>query len=392
MRKTIVCILACLLFTGPFLADVCAQGKSKVPQVTFSGDAQFRLRYHATVKKDSDGEKIDPTLGDYTNQYAWNFITRAKVNENMMLGFRLSNPTGYASDKISDNITDVFNDGFRFLAIPEAFFKWNAGGVFHIAGGIIPVLNNVTLTLVAFETAVDKNDNPTPYAKAGKSPWKVMTNNSQTGIDLGFTFVNDGNTSLGFGMVSAIATDDPKGASINDQLRFIFTVPLSVLEKKLSFLPVMHMRTNVFESTDKEESNLSVAGGMDIGIKPVDQFGATVGFAVGGYNNTCQEDDAGYVASAPFGLLTEVGLVVKPGFGKAILTFRYSNWKDREVENADGDVISNSMIHFDVKYGIPILKLTLMPRFRVWHYINSDADDESATTDLRPELFFIGKF
>ena len=385
MRKTFIFVLACLLMTGPFLADVLAQGKPKLkPQVTFSGDAQFRLRYHATAKKDSDGEKIDPTTGDYTNQYAWNFITRAKVNENMLLGFRLSNPTGYASDKISDNLTNVLSGGERLLSIPEAFFRWNAGGVFYIAGGIIPVLNNVTLTLVGKETS--------KYAKAGVSPWKVLTNNSQTGIDLGFTFVNDGSTSFGLGMVSAIASDDPKGESINDQLRFIFTVPLSVLEQKLSFLPVMHMRTNVFESADKKKSNLSAAGGMDIGIKPVKQFSATAGFAVGGYSNTCQEDDAGYAATAPFGLLTELGLVVKPGFGKAMFTFRFSNWKDKEVENADGDVISNSMIHVDFKYGIPVLSLTIMPRFRVWHYTNSDADNKSATTDLRPELFFIGKF
>ena len=154
MRKTLMCVLACLLLTGSFLADAYAQGKPKPkPQVTFSGDAQFRLRYHATAKKDSDGEKIDPTLGDYTNQYAWNFKTRAVVNENMMVGFRLSNPTGYASDKISDNLTNVLSGGHRILSVPEAFFKWNAGGVFYIAGGIIPVLNNVTLTLVAKETS-----------------------------------------------------------------------------------------------------------------------------------------------------------------------------------------------------------------------------------------------
>lgn len=383
MRKTIVFVMACLLMTGSFLADVYAEEKVG-PKVTFSGDAQFRLRYHSTVKKDSDGEKIDPSQVDYTNQYAWNFITRAKVNENMLLGFRLSNPTGYASDKISDNLTSVLSGGQRLLSIPEAFFKWNAGGVFYIAGGIIPVLSNVTLTLVGKETS--------GYAKAGVSPWKVLTNNSQTGIDLGFTFVNDGSTSFGLGVVSAIAQDDPKGASINDQLRFIFSIPISLLEKKLLFLPVMHMRTNVFESADKKESDVSLAGGIDIGIKPVKQFGATAGVAVGGMKNKSQEDDAGYAATAPFGLLTELGLVVQPGFGKAMVTFKMSNWKDREVENADGDVISNSMIHFDFKYAIPILKLTIMPRMRIWHYTNSDADDKSATTDLRPELFFIGKF
>ena len=385
MHKTLICIMACFLMTGSFIADVCAQGKEKPkPQVTFSGDAQFRLRYHSTIKKDSDGEKIDPTIGDYTNQYAWNFITRAVVNENIMLGFRLSNPTGYASDNISDNLTSVCSGGHRILSIPEAFFRWNAGGVFYIAGGIIPVLNNVTLTLVGKETS--------KYAKAGVSPWKVLTNNSQTGIDLGFTFVNDGSTSLGLGMVSAIAKDDPAGESVNDQIRFIFSLPVSLLEKKLSFLPVMHMRTNVYESADKETANSSVAAGIDIGIKPVQQFGVNAGVAFGSMKNTCQEDDAGYAASAPFGLLTELDFVVQPGFGKAMVTFRFSNWKDREVENADGDVISNSMIHFDVKYGIPVLSLTIMPRMRIWHYINSDADNKSATTDLRPELFFIGKF
>jgi hypothetical protein len=154
----------------------------------------------------------------------------------------------------------------------------------------------------------------------------------------------------------------------------------------------MHMRTNVYESLDKEESNASVAAGIDIGINPVKQFGVNAGVAFGGMKNACQEDDAGYVASAPMGILTELDMAVMPGFGKAMFTFRFSNWKDREVENADGDVISNSMIHFDIKYSIPVLSLSIMPRMRIWHYINSDADDKSATTDLRPELFFIGKF
>ncbi len=405
MRKTLIfltgLLVAYVLVIGSFAAEpekkAVAPAKKveekSGPKVTFSGDVQYRLRYDVQRGKDTSGTAIDPTKSNYSNRYAWNFKMKAKVNENMLIGLRLSNPSGYCTDNVADMMNWVFGDKgdtlgngdagidvttHRVLSIPEMYFRWNAS-IVSITGGIIPVVTNTVLDLVGVEHK--------KYGNAGKCPWSVLMNNSQTGLELGLGFVNTDALSFGFNTVTTVSADSgssTKAALKRDQLRFIFSLPVGIQDKMFCILPVMHLRTNVYRSADLAEANHSMCGGLDLKLNPIKQLGLSAGFAVGGYKNDSQKDDAGYSASSPFGLLAMFGTVVKPGFGKAMVTFKFSNWKDREADP------TNSMIHFDLKYSIPVLKLTLMPRMRIWHYTNSETD--ATTTDLRPELFFIGKF
>ncbi len=394
MRKTFILLtgllLACAMVMNSFAAETekktpaPAQKVEKAkPDITMSGDAQLRLRVHYVKSTDSAG-KDKPATGDYTNNYAWNFKLKAKVNENLCFGMRLSNPAGYATDKVSDNLTKA-SANFKILSIPEMYFKWKVP-VFSISFGIIPVMANTVLNLAYTEqhNYMANKD----CCEAGITSWKVYMNNSQTGLDFGFLFLNDKATSVGFNFITAIAEDAGKdyvaNALKNDKLRFVWSIPVSILEKKLSFLPVLHMMTNKYRSADKEDANHTLCGGLNIGIKPIKQFGLNLGYAIGGFNDdaVAHEDSV----SAPLGMLTNVAVTVKPGFGTASVGFNFGLTKDREAD----PVINHRLIHFDMKYAMPIKSLILLPRVRIWTFGNSE--DDTSELRVRPELFFLAKF
>ena len=85
-------------------------------------------------------------------------------------------------------------------------------------------------------------------------------------------------------------------------------------------------------------------------------------------------------------ILLNASFTVEPGFGKAIVFFAFSQARDRKAASPK----NNNLLHWDVKYGIPIKNLTIMPRMRVWHYTTEDAD--RTQTELRPEIFLMTKF
>ncbi len=353
-----------------------------------SGDVQYRLRYHFEKGKDALGVGTEE-IGDYTNHYAWNFSLQTSVYKNVGFGFRLSNPKGSATDLIDSNLGKVSSTPSKFIAIPEAYFRWQNNRV-SLSGGIIPVASNTTLSLAAFETR--------QYVHAITS-WNNYTNGSQTGLNVGFLFVKSKDVSFGMDFLSVIAANNideseesPSRALKNDQLRFVLSMPLSLLENKVALLPALHMQTNVYRSPDKkkEEANHSLVGGMDVALKPIKELSFNLGLALGGYRNDCLENFDGYdtLKTAPFGLLTVVKVTVKPGYGKGNVIFKLSSAKDRE----DPLEVSENMLRWDIKYGFPLNKLTIMPRLRIWYSYNSDTNDESATTKLRPELILRAKF
>jgi hypothetical protein len=387
MKQLFTLLLSALVITAIFAGNGYAQEKEK-PTFSFGGDLHYRLRYDYIKKNDSEGEEAGKTA-DYTNLYAWNFCAKATINENLLFGMRLSNPSGGGPDKIGDNLKSMYykNNGdynFRIVSIPEMYLKWKAS-IVSLSFGIIPVSANTVLNLVYTE---QHNYLTNGLCEIGLTSWKVWMNNSQTGLDLSFSFVDDDATSVGFSAVSAVASnggpDSPAYALKNDQLRFIFSFPVSVLEKKLSFLPVMHLRTNVYRSADKEEANHSLTGGIDIGIKPVKPLGIKLGYAVGGFKNDAVAPEGS--ESAPLGMLTNATLIVQPGYGKASVLFNFGMTKDREAD----PVINNNLIHFDFKYAMPVKSLTIMPRVRIWNFTNSE--DDASELRVRPELFFMGKF
>ena len=277
--------------------------------MSFSGDVQYRMRADVIMDRDQNGVSL-PTQADHQHRYAWNFMTNAAISENVFIRMRLSNPSGYITDDIIDNLKttkELLESPKQFLAVPEMYFHWNAG-IVNLAAGVIPVLSNTVLSLAGYE---EKG-----FMHATGS-WKDKMNNSQTGINLGFDIIDRKSISFAFNTIYAIAKGigetDAMDALKKEQLRLIFSSPICVMEKKISFAPVMHLRTNMYRSSVSDEANHSLVGGIDININLNKRISFGTGFAAGGNRNKCFTNDSGYIAEAPLGFLTDMKLKVNPG-------------------------------------------------------------------------------
>ncbi len=401
MNRFNFCLFTFFIIICSFFADIFAK-----VDIKFNGDVQYRLRFHYAIAKNVEGNDSS-AAPDYSNRYAWNLKWKINVNENLRFGIRLSNPSGYASDNVAENLKwvtkrDYDVDVFNMLALPELYFNWSVG-IFSLSAGIIPVYGNTALNLAAYETSERSPVSSTKlgYKDAGKSPWKVLTNNSQKGLNLGFKFLDNKETSVGMNVITSIASDAPitdkYDAFQMDQFRFIASFPVSMMEKKLFMLPVIHARLNTFRASDYEHADHSVVGGCDIVYKPVEALGIMVGGAGGTYNNECQIGDSVDTDSdnnvdtpisqiSPLGVLLNSCVTLSPGFGKASVFFAFSQARDREATAP----LNNNLLHWDIKYSIPIKSLTVLPRMRIWHYTKEDA--ERTKTELRPELILKAKF
>lgn len=358
---------------------VCVVAVSSVfseVDIKFNGDLWYILRYE-TIHDSTKNSNL-------SHNYIWNFKAKAIVSEDFQMGFRISNPAGYASNQIVDNFgtfgikTTPNND--RIISIPEMYFKWTPGK-FKLAAGIIPVNANITLDLVAWEA--------NKYINLCKCGWFAVMNNSQTGINMGFDFIKNEETSFGIDVIWAIATEagvkEASDAFKHDNHRLIASLPLSIAKKLLVFTPTFHFRTNVYRS--KDEANHSASGGLDIGINPAKFISLKTGIAVGGYKSDCMDSDTSVKKTDPMGMLVGFGTKIMPGFGKIMFDFKYSSWEDREKKS------KTNSIHTDLKYAMPLINknLTIMPRIRVWHYM-PDVEPKNSTTHVRYEIFTIGKF
>jgi len=381
IRRIAALSLVCGLAVSAVMAEVA---------YTFNGDVMYRFEYNYAKMKDADGEDSGKT-GDHNHKYWWNLKAGVAVNENLAFGLRLSNPRGYFTDGVTDNLKRAgFGEGYNMVSIPELYFKWSVG-LAQLMGGIIPVAgagsNNTVMDLVAFETV--------KYAGAGAMPWFVATNGTQIGLDLLLNFLKSDDLTLGLDVILAVAADgaagEPAEAMKNDQLRMVYSLPVGLMQGMIKICPVMHTRTNVYRSADNEAGNHSIAGGIDVVAKPVKALSVNAGYAIGGYNNECQEDDANYVATAPMGMVLNAGTKVMPGFGTVTLEFAWGNWKDRETA-PDADVVSTNQLYWDLNYLIPVKSLAFRPRMRIWYITNNAENDESSTLKMRPELAFIAKF
>lgn len=379
-----------LLIAGLIVLIIGGEVFAKV-NIDFNGDAQYRLRYHY-VKLTNSAGKDSSAAPDFLNTYAWNLKWKATVNENLLLGIRLSNPSGYATDRIPDNMEWVTKGNTNILSIPELYFKWSIG-TFSLSAGIIPVKLNSVLNLIAYE---HKN-----YIGAGISPWSVLMNNSQKGLSIDLKLVDNETFSLGANLIAAIAKDaagtDTANAMIHDQIRLILSFPATLLEKKLSLLPVMHVRFNNFRTLDTalDEASHTIAGGLDVNANFTDKLSILLGAAGGLFNNECQvgdsvENDPGVLEpvtqTAPLGMLFHAGLRNKDNFGKAMIDFKFGRSRDREAS----PTINNNLLHWDIKYAMPIKSLIIMPRMRIWYFTKEKTD--ATDTRLRPELILKASF
>lgn len=378
----------CLFFSSSFSEDTTEtlseaeagnkeEKRPKTNIITFAGDVQYGIRGEILVGKDENGDKLG-RIADHQHRYGWNFRSRAVLSNNLQLGLRLSNPRGHNTDNVKDNIEKVS----YLITIPEACFKWQVNR-FFLAGGVIPVKGNTTLGLSAYIDDGYKN---------AVTAWKNKMNESQTGFDLRFNFLSNDQTSFGFNSLYAIASAADETNAIDafkeEQLRFLFALPLSLMKQRLSFYPAMHLRTNVYRSADLDKANHSLIGGIDVKINPNKQFRIKLGVAAGAHSNSSQEKDPLYdsLKTAPYGVLSVIGLRIKPGFGQGDIIMKYSHSRDR----VESPKTSFSMLRWDIKYEIPIKSLILKPRIRIWYGLN-DVDD-SVNAKIRPSLMLIGRF
>ncbi len=382
------------LFGGALLALFVSGVQA---QINFSGDVQYRFRYEWNALHAIP----DSTRGDYTNRYAWN-LKGTYTKDNLLFGIRLSNPMGSATDNIADNLSYVTQGNYNLVSVPEFYFKWTVEK-FALSAGIIPVEENTVLDLVMYENvgyAEFKNTtNPADNLHAGSDPWSDLMNSSQKGVALSYGIKQSGDFGLSVGLLSAMAKDTmsyiykPGTKFNNDQVRFMLTLPMTYKGSFITAMPVFHVRTCVASSANGEYANNSYAGGLDLGIKPADLVAARFGFAYGTYKNDVQENDPGYVAHNPFGLLAHMGYVVKPGYGELSADFNYSLAQDKDSMYLQNDTVWNrhdQLFFMDLKYDIPIKNLTFMPRFRLWHRFN-DVFGNSLMT-VMPEFIVKASF
>jgi hypothetical protein len=282
------------------------------------------------------------------------------------------------------------------------YFKWTVAK-FALSAGIIPVEENTVLNLVMYEGVkygtYKINASPGDNLNIGDNPWCVQMNNSQKGVALNYGIKESGNFSLKVGVLSAMAKDTasyiykPGEKFNNDQVRFMLTVPMAYKGSFITAMPIFHVRTNIFQSANGMNTNHSYAGGLDVGIKPIDLLATKFGFAYGTYKNDAQKNDPTYTATNPFGLLGYVGFIAKPGFGQVDADFDYSLAQDKLNTNLGGIKFEDrhyQLFFMDLKYGMPIKNLTFMPRFRLWHRFN-DVTGNTLTT-IRHEFILKAAF
>ena len=389
MKRLFAATLLCLAFASSY------------GQINFSGDVQYRFRYEWNALHAIP----DSTRGDYTNRYAWN-LKGSLTKDNMFFGLRLSNPQGYATENITDNLSTLSQGNYNMVSIPEMYFKWIVSR-FCVSAGIIPVQGNTVLDLVIYEYAKYIDFRKNIYA--GTDPWCNLMNNSQKGVSLNYDVKQYGDFTVKAGLLSAMAKDTasyiykPGEKFNNDQVRFMLTVPMAYKGDFITAMPIFHVRANAYQSADGMQSNNSYAGGLDVGIKPVNLIGVKLGFAYGTFKNDAQKNDSGYAAVNPFGLLAYTGFVLKPGFGEISADFKYSLAQDRlnKYVLITHDQLTNSVItdttnrhdqlfFMDLNYGMPIRNLIIMPRFRLWHRFNDVTGNTLMT--IRPEFILKASF
>ncbi len=367
--------------------------------VKFNGDVMYRWELDYVKTTDDTGEVIN-TNGDFQNRYWWNMRLGVNVNENLGFRLRLSNPNGYFTDNVGSNLVwTANNDVLNLLSIPEFYFDWHVkfltlkGGILSVAG---PGTFNTVMDLVAYEGGGEMLP-AEGYFGAGLMPWFVATNGSQLGMNMVLSHKVD-DFSVGLDVVGTLAEDAAAAVTADaiklDQFRYIVAVPVSFGGKMLSIKPALHVRTNLYRSDDLEEGNHSMVGGLDVWSTPIDMLTARAGFAIGGYSNTSVWDstDATVDSIAPLGMLLNVGLRVKPGFGRALVDFAWGHWTDREADSLALRTMpkNGNLLYWDILYDAPVKSLVIRPRVRIWRWSTPETDNTKL--QVRPELDFIAKF
>ncbi len=367
-RIATIASLAVAVMTGSVFA---------APEFTLNGDVDFRLRGQWDVVVDSAGDVYtEKTKELFSTVYLWNLRAGVKVNDNVGLKFRLSNPKGAALETLAKNegTTGIEN----YLAIPQAEVQYKIGA-FGLSAGILEVKNSTTLNLARaaeekqYKGSIDISNN-----------WSTRYNDSQTGLK----FSVDAGDFIDVNLVTAIAeykapTDTSKGFT---DLRLIADAPVTFGEKgKFVVTPSVAVRSGLVGSFDNRELNTN--GGIDFTGKLSDMISLKAGAAYGQFWNTEAVNGAW---QAPSALLLTVNPSLKFGINTISLAYSFGQAKDRELTGDEAySLLTN---HIDFRYGAELAKgFTITPRYRMWMSSNTTEGTDSKVIH-RPELMFTGKF
>ena len=353
---------------------------SSALEVKQSGNVQFRLRSETNYELDSTGAIYDGSQStEYTNKYLWNYKLGLKVNDNLAIKFRLSNPNGAALETV--NFNGKFADSKNGLvALPQAEIKYNTG-FFRLDAGILEVKGSTALTLA---TSAESNG----YQKMDISnDWSVYANNSQTGLRVGFDFGD----AIALNVVSAIAKYHKKDSlPYYANFRTIAELPITFGEnKKFAVVPTFEVLSGISGTYDNRHYNTN--GSIDFIGKFNKTFTLSAGAGYGLYYKVFNDTTTTW--DKPTGLLLSVKPVVK--FGDKLkntvtLGYSFGRGADGELEgDAKYATLDN---HIDFRWGLGIANhFTIMPRFRTWWFSDTKSSSDSSVK-IRPEIIFNGSF
>jgi len=374
MRGVIACLVSmcCGLSVWTAAADV-----------VFNGDIQYRLEHNYYRKNANKASYY--TSGDYTNKYAWNLFIKANPTDKLLLGVRFCNPMGYNMDVITDNNKTLLSNP---LSVAEFYLKWSPAAFFSVSAGIIPVTETTVRDLTIFEP--NGYLNPNGFIAIGQSPWAVYMNNSLKGVDLAFAIASSKQFSIGADCIYAIASEytPPKEDTTTalmaelgkNQYRVFLSVPMDFMDKMISARPEFSMRANVYRSADAAKADHSYSGGLDVGAKPVKELGLKAGFAYGGYSNAAVADAPTHPDTMPTGMQINAGGSYALPFMSVLLDYSFGMRGDDKAVTKVAQFLS----FWDLKFPIPITRVTLIPRVRAWLYTNDQNDRMKIW--VRPEI------
>ncbi len=211
------------------------------PMLKFGGDIQYRLRGEVNYSVDSVGNYYENSkYSEFSNKYAWNFKIAAKLNDNLSVKFRFSNPRGPGLETVNLNGKFGDLDNRQIVTIPQAEIQYSYG-LFAFSAGIIEVKSNTVLSLVrsAEDGGYRKNINIS-------NSWKTWANSSQTGLKMSFT----PNNFFDINIVSAVAEYRKTGKEAETahyvDLRTIVDIPFSFGEKgQFKVIPTVAIRSGM---------------------------------------------------------------------------------------------------------------------------------------------------
>ncbi len=407
MRKTLIVLMALLLPAVVVLAEETKTAKPVVAKpevkaaeasITPYGMAAYRFRIRATSTTPDVGDKIKAT--NYYNQLGYFLGVKAKLCDDQVLVVLQMGNSFLASQSVEYSMLHKFKtDNFSYYPYFQlAYAKWNPGPI-NITAGIIPVKAHGALNLVGVSLTADARN----YTSIPQCSWGVRTDGSLAGFQFGIPFLKD-DFKLGLELFATVhkirnQVKAKEPTSNPPAIMGVVNLPLGV--PVFMFTPQFVIIAYRGYDATVEKGDHEIGVGFDVNSKVSDNVSLRANFAYA----QLPGENSGHLDKAPtppdtvavpdlltdMGILASIGTSIKAGPGVIKADFKFNMGKT-DKEDDSTKVIA---MLIDLKYGINVKKnFIIMPRVRLFPTIYSEAyyPAKKSTFEVRPELFFIGKF